>query len=84
MNAAISEHLRTAMTLKIERAIFTLRKRSLGQGNVFYTCLLFVHREEEGLPGQPPWMQTPPLDTVNKRAVRILLEYLLYTGMLVI
>ena len=52
------------------RDIFTARKWSLGQGNVFTPVCHSVHREEGGLPnpnphwqtwglGRPPWMQTP-------------------------
>ena len=38
--------------------MFTARKRSLGQGNVFTPVCHSVHRWEGGLPN-PLWMQTP-------------------------
>ena len=45
-------------------AIFTARKGSLGQGNVFTPVCHSVHRGEGSLPTplprcRPPWMQTP-------------------------
>ena len=73
--------------------IFTARKRSLGQGNIFTPVCHSVHRG--GLPQcmmgyppdqapslgpgtppdqAPPWPGIPLGDTVNGRAVRILLE----------
>ena len=86
--------------------IFTVRKRSLGQGNIFAPVCHSVHRgstwagtphppeqvhprgQVHPLPGRytPSWVGTPPRqvhpcnacwDTVNKRAVRILLECIL-------
>ena len=88
--------------LLLVKAIFTARKRSLGQGNIFTPVCHSVHRggsasvhdgippppsrhpPEAGTPPQeqtPPWSRYPPPpeqimlgDTVNERAVRILLE----------
>ena len=79
------------------KVIFTARKRSLGQGNIFAAVCHSVHRGGEYLgrysPGQvhppvryTPWAGTPPpgtppgnacWGTVNKQAVRILLECIL-------
>ena len=85
--------------------LFTARKRSLGQGNIFApVCHSVITVGEGGLPQciagiccpppreqtphpgsrhsleqTPPWSRHPPMqcmlgDTVNKRAVRILLK----------
>ena len=61
----------------------TARKRSLGQGYVFTAVCHSVHRGEGDLSNCPP-MQTPTpeihgilRDTINKRAVPILLECIL-------
>ena len=71
--------------------IFTARKRSLGQGNIFTLVCHSVHGgggvclsacwDTRTPPSRPPQDQAPPLreqsmlgDTVNERAVRILLE----------
>ena len=71
--------------------VFTARKRSLGQGNIFSSvcqeysvhrgglpqCMLGYHPPGADTPPtrHPPGPSTPPLgDTVNKRAVCILLE----------
>ena len=62
--------------------IITARKRSLGQGNIFRSmCQEFCSRGE-GLPQcmlgyHPPPEQSMLGDTVNERAVRILLECIL-------
>ena len=78
-------------------SIFTARKQSLGQGNVFTPVCHSVHRRggvcppprmctppDAHPPGcrPPPGMQSPPpppdtSDTVNKRAIRVLLECIL-------
>ena len=70
--------------------LITAHKRSVGQGNVFTGVCLSTRgsaqtpecRHPSG--GRPPWCRPPPLEihgilreTVNKRAVRILLECIL-------
>ena len=60
--------------------LITARKRSLGQGNIFAPVCHSVHGGG-GVPqaGTPPGQVHPRAcwDTVNKRAVRILLECIL-------
>ena len=78
-----------AATIGWTKHFITARKRSLGQGNVFTPVCHSAHRGRRGRPpiGRPPQaypanadppgvVQTPP-HTVNKRAVRILLECIL-------
>ena len=58
--------------------IFTARKRNLGEGNVFTAVCHSVHRGAGGGgSAQPPDAEPLDADTVNKRAVRILLKCIL-------
>ena len=59
--------------------VFTARKRSLGQGNIFAPVCHSVHRK--GYLGVPPVHTTGNAcwDMVNKRVVCILLECILVT-----
>ena len=80
--------------MAIEKWIFTARKRSLGQGNIFTSvCQEFCPQGGgvclsacwDNIPPQelaPPPEQSMLGDTVNERAVRILLECNLVTNQL--
>ena len=59
-------------TGRLDSCIFTARKRSLGQGNIFTSVCHSVHRARS-----PPPSRQIPRDSVNEQAVRILLECIL-------